>query len=66
MNLLFTIYEWKGMEKKAPPPSPSPSSPYGGLRGDKSVLLPLALLQGRGRGWLLLRSEVKRTDVASE
>ena len=26
----------------------SPSSPCGGLRGDKSVLLPLALPQGRG------------------
>ncbi len=33
----------------------SPSSPCGGLRGDKSVLLPLALPQGRGgepSGWL--------------
>jgi len=29
---------------------PSPSSPCGGLRGDKSVLLPLALPQGRGGG----------------
>ena len=26
--------------KEGPTPSPSPSSPYGGLRGDKSVLLP--------------------------
>ena len=32
--------------KEGPTPSPSPSSPYGGLRGDKNGFLPLALPQG--------------------
>jgi len=39
------------IERDRPSPQPSPSSPCGGLRGgDKSVLLPLALPQGRGGG----------------